>query len=80
MAYNPNYTRYSTDRMVVTGTLSANGTTITYTDNEGTEHENTNIATLFTSFWNKDVELVISTQVSSNNEGNSYVDPNANNA
>lgn len=74
MAANPNYTRYSTDRMVITGILNNNGTAITYSDNAGTTYTDVSLATLLASFYSKDVEITISTTVNSSNEGTSYDD------
>ena len=77
MAANPNYTRYSTDRMVITGILNNDGTAITYVDNAGTTYTNATLASLLVSFYSKDVEIAISTTVNSSNEGSSYIDSNA---
>ena len=69
MAYNPNSTSYTTSRIVVSGTLSSDGTKITYTDNNGTEHANVVLAsTIFNTFKGKNVEISITTQTSTSAE------------
>ena len=69
MAYNPNSTTYTTSRISVSGTLSADGTKITYVDDGGTTHENVVLAsTIFNTFKNKSVEITISTQDSTSTQ------------
>ena len=65
---NPNYTRYSTDRLVVNGHLASNGSSVTYTKSGGTSETKT-MAQLFASFVDQDVEISISTQFNRNVEG-----------